>query len=339
MSGKLISAALRTMCALAILALGPVMPAQAAEAPAGRHDIRHEIDRVAAGAGGTVGVAAWRIGRDQDRVLVNADQHFPLASTFKVAVAGAILAKVDRGELSLDQLIAIDPKMMVDSHGLAETFRHPGVSVSIRNLLELMLTVSDNTAADVLTGLAGGPAAVTAWLREQGIADIRVDRATAGLIRDFYQLPPGPVSETFAAAVKADPHFEDRGAKPSARFDDDPRDNGTPMAMAMLLQRLFSGKALSPAGTAFLNEVMERNTTGLARIRGRLPQGTIVAEKTGTIGGTLNDVGVITLPENAGKLVVAIFIKKSDKPFDDRERAIADISRALYDYYLFEEER
>ena len=80
---------------------------------------------------------------------------------------------------------------------------------------------------------------------------------------------------------------------------------------------------------------MERNTTGKARIRGRLPQGTLVAEKTGTIGGSLNNVGVITLPGGGGQLLLAVFIKQSKKPFEDRERVIADLSRALYDYYLF----
>jgi beta-lactamase class A len=62
-----------------------------------------------------------------------------------------------------------------------------------------------------------------------------------------------------------------------------------------------------------------------------------VAEKTGTIGGTLNDAGMITLPGDGGKVMVAVYIAKSKKPFEDRERAIADISRALYDYYLFED--
>jgi beta-lactamase class A len=106
--------------------------------------------------------------------------------------------------------------------------------------------------------------------------------------------------------------------------------------MAGLLERIFTGKALSPASTKLLREIMERNTTGKARIRGRLPDGTTVAEKTGTIGGSLNDVGLITLPGNAGKLIVAVFIRQSKKPFEDRERVIADVSRALYDYYLFE---
>jgi beta-lactamase class A len=320
---------LMTSAALALLAAAPAAAADTAQ-------LQAEIVRIAKPVDGTVGVAAWRLDGRRPQVLVNADQRFPMASTFKIAVAGVILSKVDRGELSLDQLVPVDPAMMVESEGLASTFRHPGVSVSVKNLLELMLTVSDNTATDVLTKLAGGPAAVTAWVRSQGIEGLRVDRDTAGLIRDFFHIGPGPFPQALEAAVKADPKLEERSNKPNAEFDNDPRDTATPLAMGNLLERIFSGKALKPASTQLLTEIMERNTTGKARIRGRLPDGTVVAEKTGTIGGSLNDVGLITLPGNGGKLIVAVFVKQSKKPFEDRERVIADISRALYDYYLFE---
>jgi beta-lactamase class A len=317
--------------AAAVFALVLSGPAIAAEPV---DPVRAEITRIAEPVGGVVGIAAWRTDGQGPRVLIHADQPFPMASTFKVAVAGTILSKVDRGELSLDQLVAVPHAMVVESEGLAQTFRHPGVSVSVKNLLELMLTVSDNTATDVLTKLAGGPAAVTAWVRAQGIQGLRVDRDTAGLIRDFYHLPPGSFPEALEAALKANPKIEDIGDKPNAKFDNDPRDTTTPLAMASLLDRIFAGKALGVASTKLLTEIMERNTTGKARIRARLPEGTVVAEKTGTIGGSLNDVGMITLPGSAGKLIVAVFIKKSPKPWDDRERAIADISRTLYDYYL-----
>jgi beta-lactamase class A len=232
--------------------------------------------------------------------------------------------------------VPVPHAMMVESEGLASIFHYGSVSVSVRDLLELMLTVSDNTATDALTQLAGGPAAVTAWVRGQGVEGFRVDRDTAGLIRDFFHMPPGSFPEALEAAVKADPKFEERGDKRNPAFDDDPRDTATPLAMAKLLERIFTGKALSPASTRLMTEIMERNTTGKARLRGRLPDGTTVAEKTGTIGASLNNVGMITLPDGAGKLIVAVFIKKSSKPFEDRERVIADIGRALYDYYLFE---
>lgn len=299
--------------------------------------VQAEIARIAEPAQGVVGVAAWRLDGRGPRVLLNADQPFPMASTFKVAVAGAILSKVDKGQLSLDRLVPVDPNMMVESEGLAATFRHPGASVSVKNLLELMLTVSDNTAADILTNLAGGPAAVTQWVRSQGVEGLRVDRDTAGLIRDFYGLPPDPsFPASLEAARKANPKLDDKGDKPDPRFDNDPRDTSTPVAMAELLERIYSGKALSAASTKLVREIMERNTTGKGRIRARLPDGITVAEKTGTIGGSVNNVGVITLPSNRGNLIVAVFIKKSSAAYTDRERTIADIARALYDYYLFD---
>jgi len=314
----------------------------AAAAPADAADpvaVQAEITRLAEPAEGIVGVAAWRLDGRGPRLLVNADQRFPMGSTFKVAVAGAILSKVDRGEISIDKLVPVEWRMMVESEGLAETFKHPGVSVSVRNLLELMLTVSDNTATDVLIRLAGGPAAVTAWVEGQGIEGLRVDRDTAGLLREFFHLPPGSFPEALEAALKADPDLEAKGDKLNPSFDSDPRDTATPLAMAGLLDHIFTGKALSASSTKLLTEIMERNTTGKARIRGRLPEGTIVAEKTGTIGASLNDVGMISLPGDRSKLIVAIFIRQSKKPFEDRERVIADVSRTLYDYYLFEGDR
>ncbi len=309
------------------------VPAAAAPAAA----IQTEIAHVAQGIDGVVGVAAWRLDGRGPRVLVNADQPFPMASTYKVPIAGTALSQIDKGRLRLDQLVPVDPNMMVESEGLAETFHHPGVSVSVENLLELMLTVSDNTATDTLVKLVGGPAVDPQWVRDQGVPGLRVDRDTAGLIRDFYGLPPGPsFPASLEAGLKANPNLEDKGDKPDPIFDNDPRDTATPTAMAQLLERIYAGQALSPTSTNLLREIQERNTTGKARIRARLPAGTVVAEKTGTIGGSVNNVGVITLPDNAGKLIVVIFIKKSRKPVEDRERVIADIARALYDYYLFE---
>jgi beta-lactamase class A len=322
------------LVAFAVLSLFAMPSPASAAGPAA---IQAEIARISQNIDGVVGVAAWRLDGIGPRIVVNADQQFPMASTFKVPIAGTVLSQVDKGRLKLDQLVPVDSNMMVESEGLAETFHHPGVSVSVENLLELMLTVSDNTATDTLEKLVGGPAVVTGWVRSQGITGLRVDRDTAGVIRDFYGLPSSPsFPADLEAGLKANPNLEEKGDKPDPAFDNDPRDTATPTAMAELLERIYTGKALSPASTKLLGEIEQRNTTGKARIRARLPQGTVVAEKTGTIGGSVNNVGVITLPGSAGRLIVAVFIKKSSKPIEDRERVIADISRALYDYYLFE---
>jgi beta-lactamase class A len=320
---------------LALLTAFFVSSVLAAPSDSGLATLQTEIQRIASGAAGEVGVAAWRLDGRGPRVLLNADDAFPMASTFKVAIAGALLAKVDAGTPTLETMLPVDQARYVESDVIANALIHPGVSLSVHNLLELMLTHSDNTATDVLTATAGGPASVTAWVRGQGITGLRVDRDTAGIVRDFFGLPAGTFSEALAIARKADPKLDERGNHPNAAFDNDPRDTSTPTSMAELLSKILTGHALSPAGTKILIETMERCHTGDDRIRARLPAATTVADKTGTLGGSVNDVGVITLPNGKGQIVCCVFIKKSELPFAAREKVIADIARAIYDYFLF----
>jgi beta-lactamase class A len=300
--------------------------------------IQADLQRIAGpglGKGGELGVAAWRLEGAGPHVLVNGADRFPMASTFKVAVAATVLSRVDAGEVKLSDMVTIDPKRMVESEVLWDRFIHPGVSLSVYNLLELMLTQSDNTAADYMVEKAGGPAAVTAWLARHDIRGMRVDADTAGLLRRFFGIGPGDFPDALAAARKADPKLDARSLNPSPAFDDDPRDTSTPEAMADLLRLVFSGKALSPASTKVMIEVMQRCRTGGARLRGRMPEGTVIADKTGTVGGSVNDVGVVTLPDGAGQVIVAVFIKKSDAAYDLREKAIADVGRSVRDYFLY----
>ena len=214
----------------------------------------------------------------------------------------------------------------------------PGVALSIRNLLELMLLISDNSATDVALRLAGGPGAVTERMRALGFEGIRVDRSTAVLISDWLGVTNLPPEEKWtpaawmmlAAAVKP----EDRAAA-AKRFDGDPRDTSTPDAMARLLERIHRKDLLKAESGALLLDIMRRCKTGEARLKGLLPQGTEVAHKTGTIGGTTNDVGIIKLPDNAGHVAIAVFVKSSDKDVPARERAIAEVARAVHDFFLF----
>lgn len=320
---------------LAGLALTLLLATQASAAAPSTHAVEADIRRLAAIGGGTIGVAAWRIDGKGPRILVNAGERFPMASTFKIAVAGAILAGVDSGRLRLGRMIPVDPAMHVPSEVIADRFVHPGVSLSIYNLIEVMLTQSDNTATDVLIQVAGGAPAVTAWVRKQQVPGLSVDRDTAELLRDFFRLPAGPLQQAFEQAVKQDPALEKQGGLPNPAFDNDVRDTSTPEAMAQLLTRIFDGKALSSESTRVLVGIMERCRTGDARLRGRLPPGTVVANKTGTIGGSVNDAGVITLPDGRGQIAIVVFIKTSELSFVQRERAIAEVARSVYDYFLF----
>ncbi len=299
----------------------------------GAANLEREFARFAQGAGGEMGVTVL----DPDtglRISLRGGERFPMASTLKIALAGALLEKIDRGELRLDQMMEIPQDKFVPGSILATHIIHPGISLSIVNLLELMIVQSDNTATDTLMDLAGGPAAATAWLRSQGIADQRVDRSTIDHMRDFFGFGPGPYAQASAEVRRRNPNFWDLAALPQAAYDNDPRDTTTPDAMADLLARITRGQALSASSTALLLEIMGRCQTGPQRIPGLLPKGTPVAYKTGTMGGSVNAVGVITLPDGRGRIIVAAYVKKSDRPRADRERAIAEVSRAAYDFFL-----
>jgi beta-lactamase class A len=93
---------------------------------------------------------------------------------------------------------------------------------------------------------------------------------------------------------------------------------------------------LKPESAELLLDIMRRCRTGEARLKGLLPQGTEIAHKTGTIGSSTNDVGIITLPANAGHVAIAAFVKSSEKDVTARERAIAEIARAVHDFFLFQ---
>jgi beta-lactamase class A len=316
---------------------GTAVAAAAGRSTPARAAVEAEIARAARASGGEVGVLARHL-ESGLTLSLNENEAFPMASTFKVAVAGAVLAQVDAGRLTLDKMIPVDPDLILSSDGIAEIFPFPGVAASVHNLLESMLTRSDNTATNVLTELAGGPAAVTGWLRGLGVEGMRIDADTIGIVARFYGVSRenGPVEAQLRKLLGSDAAIEDIGGKPNARFDDDPRDTATPTAMVALLSKIVEGQALSPASTEVLLGSMERCITGRKRLRGLLPPGTVVKDKTGTIGGTVNDVGIITLPDGRGRVVIAVYIKKSAKSFDDREHVIADVARSVYDYMLVE---
>ena len=289
------------------------------------------IEQIASGLAGRIGFAAQEIGGDEV-IAFNGDETFAMASTYKVAIAAAVLDRVDRGELSLDQLVEVPLDMFVTGvNALAETFPHPGIQLSVANLIEVMITESDNTTTDVSMDLAGGSAAVTEYLRRLGITDFRVDRTTREILMDFYSLS-AVTPEAIAEAIRNNPALVMAQVNPNPDFEADPRDHATPHAMLQLLLAIEAGTAMSPESREFLLGVMSRTRTGPGRLKGLMPMGTPVAHKTGTAGGIANDVGYVTLPDGR-RFAIAVFTNSSETSMSDRDRAIAEIARMMFDYF------
>jgi beta-lactamase class A len=310
--------------------------ASAAQPPdAGLPRLERELARLAANAEGTVGLAATHVETGRT-VVLGGGNRFPMASVRKLPTAIRLLALVDEGKERLDRTIELKPTDLRPGSGtLSVLLDDPGVRLPLRTLLELMLLVSDNTATDLVMAASGGPAAITAHLKRLGIDGVRVDRPILQTQADLagVALPKEPITlQRFEELSKAVP--EEKKKKAQAAFEADPRDTSTPEGMATLLARLWRGELLSPKSTELLLDVMRRAETGAARLKGALPPGTVVHHKTGTMGRTTNDVGVIALPAG-GHVAIAAFVKEAGGGVEKSEQAIAQHSRAVYDYFRF----
>lgn len=300
-------------------------------------NLEQEIQRAAKLAGGVVGVSALHL-ETGTRIGFNAQERFPMASVYKIPIAVQLLHLVDCGQISLEKMVTLQPQDLRPGSGIIASYLNkPGVVLSVQNLLELMLVISDNTATDILLRLAGGPQTVTTRLREMGILDIDVSRPTINLIAEATGfILPAEKEWNLEFLKKLHERVPPDTKKAAAqRFLKDPRDTSTPEAMVNLLKLIYHGNVLKKDTRDILLDIMSKCQTGQRRLKGMLLPETYVAHKTGTIGGVVNDVGVITLPYNAGRIVIAIFMKQSEKDMPTCERAIAHISRAIYDFFLF----
>ena len=304
-----------------------------------RAHAEREIARIAATArGGVVGVAALHL--ESGRELAhNAGEMFPMASTVKVPIAVAVLDRIDHGGLTLATQLAVETVDFNPSSAILEEFLHPGVWLSVHNLLEPMITKSDNTATDVMYRAAGGPEAVERHMRSLGIEGMRINRTIRDLLLVLLGVPdPGAGVSLLQWMRGQDPaevaELRARAQAPNPLYSDDPRDQASPRAMAELLRRIARADGVSEAARSVLLPIMQRTTTGVRRIRGRLPQGVVVADKTGSAAGTTNDAGLVTLPEGRGMLALVVYVKASPLPASEREDIIADIARTVFDYYI-----
>jgi beta-lactamase class A len=334
---------------LARLILHPVLYAiSLAAAPAttiaqtpdpGLARLEAELTRLTQIARGKVGVGILHLETGRELYL-NADEPFPMASTFKVPVAVQLLTLVDLQRVRLDSMITLTPQDLHPGSGtLTNLFDDPGVALSLRNLMELMLLISDNSATDLVLKAAGGGAAVNARLAQLGVQGISVDRPTIHLIADAIGVGPLPPEsewnkQMFGRLAGQSTDSTRQAARET--FLRDKRDTATPRGMTRLLAKIWRKEGLSPTSADLLVDIMFRCETGQARIKGLLPPSVRVAHKTGTLNmGIANDVGIIALPDGAGHVALSVFVKEAQANSEMQERTIAQIARAAYDYFLF----
>jgi beta-lactamase class A len=263
-------------------------------APVRDTGLEAELRELAEAFDGDVGVAVRHLQRRRAADL-NGDRAFPLASIAKLPIAYAALRQGQAGPIDSVTVTAAD-------RAPGETRFAAGTVAHISQLVERSLANSDNTASDVLLRLAGGPAEVTRFVADLGVAGVRVDRSMHQVFSDWRQAGP-------------------------AAFVRDERDTGTAAGIVALLAALHRGDALDSAEREVILHGLRSAVTGPDRIRAGAPPGASVAHKTGTLGPMTHDVGIITLADG-GEVALAVLIR-SDAPVPARERLIAAVARAV----------
>lgn len=262
------------------------------------------VGQIADGSQGRIGVAAVDLVTGQ-QVSILGDQRFPMASTSKIAIAATFMQGVEQGRWALSSEFPLMVPVRSAPHSTAVAPVRPGQYFQAIDLIEMMLTRSNNQATDALLKVVGGPSAVNAWVRAQGIEQFHLDRDIATLVRDDGAIDPAKQIDT--------------------------RDSATPKAMVKLLTGLYQGKYLSESSRQVILGAMERCRTGTRRIKALLPGDAIVAHKTGSLNNTSSDIGVIKAP-NGHAIALAVYVTGQGSRLA-RESKIASIARTLYDGY------
>jgi beta-lactamase class A len=267
-----------------------------------------EIKYILDTAGGKIGVGVQGVDF-KDGFVINGERGYPMMSVFKFPLALAILHEVDQGKLRMDQKFHL-AKEKLDTNTwspMVKDFPGRDLDMSLSELLSYAVTKSDNNACDFLFGVAGGTAAVNAFIHGLGVKDISI------------VYTEGDMDKAWSVQYE-------NWCKPAA--------------MLQLLQHLYRQQLLSKQSNDFLIRIMTEIPGWSKRITALLPPDVELIHKTGSSGvnkqgilAATNDVGIVTLP-NGKHLAIVIFASDYKGPQKRGEHIIAVISKAIWDYYV-----
>lgn len=265
-----------------------------ATAQAGGSD--EAFKRIEAASGGRLGVCILDLATGR-RLAHRADERFPMCSTFKFLAAAFVLQRSDSGLEELTRAVAIPAKADLVPYSPA-TGPNAGKTMTMAQLCNAAVTLSDNTAANLMLASFGGPAGLTEFTRALGDRFTQLDRNEPLL----NEATPG-----------------------------DARDTTTPAAMLGLMKKLLVNETLKPASREQLTAWMLANTTGAKQIRAGLPDGWRVGDKTGSGGnGTGNDIAIVWPPgKDSAPILVTAYLTGTSGPVEQRHATLAAVGALL----------
>ncbi|GGD06154.1 CepA family class A extended-spectrum beta-lactamase [Hyunsoonleella pacifica] len=274
--------------------------------------LRKKIDSIINTKSAIVGVAINGI-KTNDTLSINGQRHYPMQSVFKFPIALTILSEVDKGNLSLDQKIEIKKNELLPGLWSPIRKKYPeGATLTIAEIIEYTVALSDNVGCDVLLKLLGKPQVVENYFLSLGFKD-------------------------FAVKINEETM--------QGNWDLQFLNWTTPKEANKILITFYENKngLLSKESYDFIWNIMKGTKTGKNRLRGLLPEEIIVAHKTGSSGkhketgitAAVNNIGIVFFP-NGKHLTISVFVTDSKEDFKTNEKIISDISKVAWDYFLDE---
>ncbi len=269
------------------------------------HDIAAELRRIIDGSGARIAVAVEHLDTGE-RILIDERDQFHAASTMKTPVMIEVFRQASTGKFGLDDSIEIrnEFRSIVDSSAFSMdlgedsddiVYARVGGKMSIRELVYQMITVSSNFATNVLIDLVDARK-VTRTMRELGAADIKVLRG----VEDLKAFRAGLNNETNA-------------------FD-----------LMVILKAIATGRAVDADASHQMREIL-LDQRFRNKIPARLPDGTRVAHKTGSITGVEHDSGIVYMPD--GSSYVLVLLSDGWKDHTAGQAVLADISLRIYEHF------
>ncbi|MBK7174198.1 MAG: class A beta-lactamase, subclass A2 [Bacteroidales bacterium] len=271
-------------------------------------ELNKKIQSIVEGKNLKAGVAIKLI-ETGDTISINAADLYPMQSVYKFHLALAVYDKVQKGEFSINDSIYIKKSDLLPNTWSPIRDRYPegNINMKLYDILGYTVSQSDNVGCDILFRLLGGPEYVNDFIALNGIKDISIKATEEEMHKSW------------------DVQFIN---------------SSTPWAAVLLLEKFFKGEIINGINYQLLWDQMVNSSTGVMRIKNRLPEGTILAHKTGSSGtnsegitAATNDIGIICLP-GGRHLVLAVFVTNSRENSSVNEAVIADIAYEAYSYFL-----
>ncbi len=257
-----------------------------------RERFEAEVTEIASRVDGVLGVTILDPATG-DRISVRGRTVFTQASAIKLPILVELLRQVETGEQNLDEVVTLAASDIVLGSGVLQQLTPGKVSLSLRDVATLMVTVSDNTATNMI-------------IDRVGMAKVGAEMARLGL-----------------SSTKLQRKMQDRTA-----WEENRENLSTPDEQARLLELLLEGEILSAKSREEIDRILTIPKPG--QLRTLLPDGTKIAHKTGTLSGVVVDVGIVYLKDRPF-IVSAMGNWLADA--DQAERAISEIALAAYRYF------